>query len=174
MTSGSITGGERNWIYHGFSFKDGTIVDIKCNMPVNLELYKDRESGELIWIASGVDYNFTSSQIMKHSYTYYWCEVDFDDLANISVSRFFYWTEEYETKWGEAERISDSNFALLFENNVKQYTTKTEIEEIQKELFSKYELVEISQIEEDFYEFDRAYVRETFNKDALYKLLRMY
>jgi|GEM_PF-6006820 len=142
LTLNSITQGERHWIYRGFTYKNGSIIDIKCNyVPINLELYRHKETGELRWIGDGVDYYFISDEIIEHEYTYYLREIDFSDISETVEIDLIVWQEEYTSIWGEENSQSESILTLItyFGLNPINVTSKNEIDYLHKEILLNYE-----------------------------------
>ena len=177
LTMSSITNGNRHWIDEGFAYKDGMVVDIKCSLPSNLELYRYNETSELLWIADGVDYNFVSYPIIEHSYDYYWIMADFSDISKIEQSKLFHWREEYTTTWDVENSQSESVFTLVGYFDDDRIISKVEINELKSEVFSRYEHIDAIKIIGDAQKFglvnwstDEKY----FLRDELLTLLRSY
>lgn len=125
------TGTGGSWISHGFSFKDGNVSELEAlDMPTDLELYQNKENGELLWLASGV---FKSGG--GAAYHYQWSRIDFSDLTDVKKEYFFEWKEEIYIEGNPDETI----YRLLNENGSDIVMEKTEIEQLQAELFSQYE-----------------------------------
>lgn len=157
------TGTGGTWIDHGFSFKDGNILDIPIGDELlfpELNLYKHRESNEMIWLAEGM---FKSSDSYRHS----WQMVDFGDLSNIKKVFFFAWgvTSDREQPEGGA------TYSLLDEDYNEIVMSKEEIEEQEGRLFSEYERVQTLTLFSSVGEF---YTDRGFDKDLFFSFASLY
>lgn len=116
-------------IYHGYSFQHGNVLDIKIQdefMPAQLELFKNRENGELVWLASGM---FRDAA----TYSYIWYQIDFENFSCVNKTPFFEWREILEEP-------NAAIYQLREKDGTYQEMTKEEIDEYKKDLFSNYEL----------------------------------
>lgn len=116
-------------IYHGYSFQHGNILDIKVQdafMPTQLELFKNRKNGEMVWLASGVFQDVTT-------YNYAWYRMNFEDFSCVNRTPFFEWREILE-------ETHEAIYQLRKKDGTYQEITKEEIDENKKALFSNYEL----------------------------------
>jgi len=176
LTMSSITGGYRHWISQGFAYKNGMITDIKCSLPKNLELYRNKETNEILWIADGVDENFVSNPIMEFSFEHYWIEADFSDITKTEWSTLFLWKEEYTTVYGVDDSKSESVFTLIGYFDEDRIISKAEIDELKNELFSRYEYIDTIKIIGDAQKFGLVNWTDgkEFPRDELLALLRSY
>jgi len=177
LTMSSITSGNRPWIHQGFAYQDGVVVDIKCSLPINLELYRDIETNALTWIADGVDFNLISNPIIEHSYDHYWKKVDFSNVRKAEWSEFFHWREEFTTIWDVADSQSESVFTLIGYFDHDRIMSKKEIDELQNDVFSHYELIDTVRVVGDAQRFglvNYTTIGEEFPRDELLAFLRSY
>lgn len=177
LTMSSVTGGDRHWIDQGFAYKDGMVVDIKCSLPINLELYRDKEKNELLWIASGVDYNFFSNPVSEHSYDHYWIRADFSDISKTEWLNIFHWKEEYTTIWDVDDSQSESIFTLVGYFDDDRIMSKTEIDELHEKVFSRYEHIDSVRVIGDAQKYHLIIyttVGDKFLRDELIEFLRSY
>ncbi len=129
----SQLGTSNSWIYKGYSYKDGNVLELKIPeefMPMDFELYKDKNSNKLIWLTNGM---------FRDGYGYYdniWELIDFSDLSNIKKELFFGWNEQYDNE--------NEKYFLLGNEDAKIEMSLEEIEKKKKEIFSNYELIEVS------------------------------
>jgi len=177
LTMSSITSGYRHWIHQGFSYKNGMIIDINCSLPKNLELYRNIETNEILWIADGVDENFVSNPIMEFRFDHFWIEADFSDISKTEWSKFFHFKEEYTTVFDVANSQSESIFTLIGYFDEDRIMLKNEIEEVKNEVFSQYEHIGAIRVIGDAQKFNLiSYTMDgkDFLRDELIAFLRSY
>ena|GEM_PF-2856719 len=176
LTMSSITAGYNHWINQGFIYKDGMVTDIKISLPINLELYSDRETKELIWMADGVGEHISSNRIMTFCYNHYWVKADFNNIRTV-WSPLFHWKEEYTAIWDVEDSQSESVFTLLDDFDDERTMSKIEIEALQNEVFSKYEHIDTVRVIGDAQKFGLVNWYSDgweFPRDELLSLLSSY
>lgn len=117
-------------IYHGYSYKDGTVSDIRIPSEAkwsSLNLYKNRDNGELIWMAEGLDTPEKGRNECSRD------EVDFSDFSNVKQTALLEWAE---VRSKDSSGSSQMKYFMLPDNTE---VAKKELDEAKKELAVKYE-----------------------------------
>ncbi len=168
----SYTGTSNSWIYHGFSFKSGKIFEISIPdeiMPTEIELYKNRKTNEMLWVANGMFRNGYGS------YDYEWYKVDFSDFSDVKKDFFFGWNESGSTKSNAKE--GEFVYALIEKNENHIEMSQEEIENTKSKVFSDYvkiETLELFSYVDDFKNGGDSLTEKNFNKDRFYTFLNLY
>lgn len=157
------TGSGGTWIDYGFSFKDGKILDIPIGDELlypELNLYKHRESNEMIWLAEGVFQN-------SHSYRNSWQMVDFSDLNNLKKEFFFAWKVTSDREQPKEGVV----YSLLDEDYNEIIMSKEEIDEREMRFFSEYEQIQTLTL---FSSVGKFYTERGFDKDLFLTFASLY
>jgi hypothetical protein len=163
-----------SWIEQGFTHADGKIVELtETDFPADFELYRDKKTGKLVWIGSieseGISGNFEGEDgelVWTHYSSHGWWIIDFSDLASINTTTLLIWNEEYETlvdrhrgdfvDWKRKPNASTTYSYRVNEEDFK-VTTKAKINNMQKNIFSRYTHIRTKQCKTDKYDNSNEY-----------------
>lgn len=132
------TGTGGSYIHSGYSFKDGSVLDIVTpGLATDLTLYRDRLTKELLWIANGV---FKSGGGTSRYYR--WHQVDFTDFSDVKQTFFFEW----EQHWNHEDNLDTYISQVMDCHGNATIVHSNEIPMLIDEQFAAYEQVDVVQL----------------------------
>lgn len=159
-----------SYIYRGFSYANGQIQDINILqgwMMPDLELYREKETNTIIWIAGG------TMRGGWGEYSHEWYTIDFSDLSAVEQTHLFGWTERFDNDEDLTHYFFDANDETGNYESVEE-TSLSEILARQEQVFVAYELLEtydpymaITEFIIDDDGLYPAFTKENYNKPLL-------
>lgn len=160
-------GGSLN-IYQAYTYKDGAVSEISLPDQANwhrLGLYKNKDTGELVWLADSVsslekDHEECSTDI-----------ADFSDFTNVKKTPLLAWTEEQsKTSSGKAQ-------TTYYKMPDKTEMTREQLNGAKKELTSKYQSQQAFYLSSFLFElrsYDPGTQNGALDKNLFSSLARLY
>lgn len=156
----------RSRIDAGYSYKDGTITDIRIPEEAvwsQLRLYEKKENGELVWLAEG------NSDLGQKQYYSSMEEVDFSDFSNVKRTVLLEWTEDRN-----GDSTSKVKYTMMPDQTV---VTKQQIDEAKKQLLSQYKTRRVfilSAVIDDLMVYNSGQGTPELGKELFDPLARLY
>lgn len=159
--------GPNIYIKNGYKYTENDYTEIihDNGLLSDLLLYRDKKNGKLQWFTQGFyRLNFYDNMIQ-------WNTVDFSDLSNVKTELFFGYINKNTLEESDEPSTNFVSEFFLMENKddidtgiLMEYS---EIEQLQEELFSEYEIVDIEILHSESDTFYYNFYYNSVNRDNL-------